>query len=77
MTDTGALLRRYLTEGSNEAFTEIVWRHFMPIAYRFYIIQRDKFEEVSRLARALPDFGEELVKEIEAAWAQPQAEWAR
>lgn len=29
------------------------------------------------MARTLPDFGEELVKEIEAAWAQPQADWAR
>lgn len=29
------------------------------------------------MARKLPDFGEELVREIEAAWAQPQADWAR
>ena len=29
------------------------------------------------MARTLPDFGEELVKAIEAAWAQPQADWAR
>ena len=29
------------------------------------------------MARTLPDFGDELVKEIEAAWAQPQADWAR
>jgi transposase len=29
------------------------------------------------MARTLPDFGEELVKEIEAAWVRPQAEWAR
>ena len=29
------------------------------------------------MARTLPDFGEELVQAIEAAWAQPQADWAR
>ena len=29
------------------------------------------------MARTLPDIGEELVQEIEAAWAQPQADWAR
>ena len=29
------------------------------------------------MARTLPDFGAELVKAIEAAWAQPQADWAR
>ena len=29
------------------------------------------------MARTLPNFGDELVKEIEAAWAQPQADWAR
>ena len=29
------------------------------------------------MARTLPDFGEELVKEIEAAWRRPQADWAR
>ena len=29
------------------------------------------------MARTLPDFGEELVKEIETAWRQPQADWAR
>lgn len=29
------------------------------------------------MARKLPELGPELVAEIEAAWAQPQAEWAR
>ena len=29
------------------------------------------------MARTLPDVGEELVKGIEAAWAQPQTDWAR
>ncbi|MBL9217725.1 MAG: IS630 family transposase [Opitutaceae bacterium] len=29
------------------------------------------------MARKLPPLGEELVKEIEAAWEQPQADWAR
>ena len=29
------------------------------------------------MARTLPDFGDELVKEIETAWVQPQAGWAR
>ena len=30
-----------------------------------------------RMARKLPPLGEELVKQIEAAWERPQAEWAR
>ena len=29
------------------------------------------------MARKLPDLGEKLVAEIEAAWAQPQEAWAR
>ena len=29
------------------------------------------------MARKLPELGEELAAEIEAAWAQPQADWAR
>src|SRR5258708_660357 len=29
------------------------------------------------MARKLPSFGEELVKEIETAWVRPQADWAR
>ena len=29
------------------------------------------------MARKLPQLGEELVKQIEAAWAEPQADWAR
>ncbi len=29
------------------------------------------------MARKLPPLGEELVKEIEAAWERPQADWAR
>lgn len=29
------------------------------------------------MARTLPEIGEELVKAIEAAWAQPHADWAR
>src|ERR1035437_7098391 len=29
------------------------------------------------MARKLPSLGEALVKEIETAWKQPQADWAR
>ena len=29
------------------------------------------------MARTIPPLGEALVKEIEAAWAQPQEDWAR
>src|SRR5580700_5506845 len=29
------------------------------------------------MARKIPPLGEKLVKEIEAAWVQPQADWAR
>ena len=29
------------------------------------------------MARTLPKLGEDVVAEIEAAWAQPQEEWAR
>lgn len=29
------------------------------------------------MARTIPPLGGALVKEIEAAWAQPQADWAR
>jgi hypothetical protein len=30
-----------------------------------------------RMARKLPPLGEEWVKEIEAEWMRPQADWAR
>jgi hypothetical protein len=29
------------------------------------------------MGRKLPELGEVVVAQIEAAWAQPQAEWAR
>ena len=49
----------------------------IPIAFSFYAFQTAEKHAEEWMARKLPLLGEELVKEIEAAWARPQEDWAR